>query len=261
MMLPPIYPLLGTLLVGSPPLTDASSCRSQPVSYTPTLARTSKMRCQTCLFACVFLSLVVAPANSLYFLVTQGVKRCFLEEVPAHTVVVGVYQNPEIDTDGTLDKYGKPMGITITVLQDSSKVILQENAGVDGRFAFTSEEEGVFEICMEVNQTTGWFGEPKKFKFHLDIQVGESSIDYTALAKKEHLSDVEIRVRKLSDRITAITNEMHYQRKREEEFRNTSESTNTRVMWWSIFQTSIMLLSTLWQIKHLKTFFEEKKLV
>ena len=188
-------------------------------------------------------------------------KRCFLEEVPAHTVVVGVYQNPEIDTDGTLDKYGKPMGITITVLQDSAKVILQENAAVDGRFAFTSEEEGVFEICMEVNQTTGWFGEPKKFKFHLDIQVGESSIDYTALAKKEHLSDVEIRVRKLSDRITAITNEMHYQRKREEEFRNTSESTNTRVMWWSIFQTSVMLLSTLWQIKHLKTFFEEKKLV
>ena len=219
------------------------------------------MRCQTCLFACVFLSLVVAPANSLYFLVTQGVKRCFLEEVPAHTVVVGVYQNPEIDTDGTLDKYGQPMGITITVLQDSAKVILQENAAVDGRFAFTSEEEGVFEICMEVNQTTGWFGEPKKFKFHLDIQVGESSIDYTALAKKEHLSDVEIRVRKLSDRITAITNEMHYQRKREEEFRNTSESTNTRVMWWSIFQTSVMLLSTLWQIKHLKTFFEEKKLV
>ena len=219
------------------------------------------MRYQTCLFACVFLSLLVAPANSLYFLVTQGVKRCFLEEVPAHTVVVGVYQNPEIDTDGTLDKCGKPMGITITVLQDSAKVILQENAAVDGRFAFTSEEEGVFEICMEVNQTTGWFGEPKKFKFHLDIQVGESSIDYTALAKKEHLSDVEIHVRKLSDRITAITNEMHYQRKREEEFRNTSESTNTRVMWWSIFQTSVMLLSTLWQIKHLKTFFEEKKLV
>ena len=61
-------------------------------------------------------------------------------------------------------------------------------------------------------------GNQKKFKFHLDIQVGESSIDYTALAKKEHLSDVEIRVRKLSDRITAITNEMHYQRKREEEF-------------------------------------------
>jgi len=212
------------------------------------------------LFLSVF-TIHVVPTTSLYFLVTQGVKRCFLEEVPAHTVVVGVYQNPELDTDGTLDKYGKPIGISITVLKESSKVILQENADVDGRFAFTSEEEGVFEICMEVNRTTGWFGEPKKFKFHLDIQVGESSIDYTALAKKEHLSDVEVRVRKLADRITSITNEMHYQRKREEEFRNTSESTNSRVMWWSIFQTSIMLFSTLWQIRHLKTFFEEKKLV
>ena len=215
-----------------PALTDTSSCRSQPVSYTQPLPELEDAVSNVPICMCFQLS--SRPGKLSVFLVTQG-ETLFLEEVPAHTVVVGVYQNPEIDTDGTLDKYGKPMGITITVLQDSSKVILQENAGVDGRFAFTSEEEGVFEICMEVNQTTGWFGEPKKFKFHLDIQVGESSIDYTALAKKEHLSDVEIRVRKLSDRITAITNE-HYQRKREEEFRNTSESTNTRVMWWSIFQ-------------------------
>ena len=43
------------------------------------------------LFLSVF-TVHFTPATSLYFLVTQGVKRCFLEEVPAHTVVVGVYQ-------------------------------------------------------------------------------------------------------------------------------------------------------------------------
>jgi hypothetical protein len=200
-------------------------------------------------------------SEALYFLVTQGVKRCFLEEVPAHTVVVGVYENPDIDSDGTFDSSGKALGILITVTKEGNKKVLSENAGVDGRFAFTSEEEGVFEVCMEVNRTKGWFGEPKKFKFHLDLQVGESTIDYTALAKKEHLSDVEVRVRKLSDRIASVMNELHYQRQREEDFRNTSESTNTRVMWWSILQTTVMLVSAGWQVRHLKDFFESKKLV
>ena len=174
---------------------------------------------------------------------------------------MGIYQNPDVDTDGSVDASGQAVGLLVTVEKENGKVVLHENAGVDGRFAFTSEEEGVFEVCVQVNRTKGWFGEPKKFKFHLDLQVGESSIDYTALAKKEHLSDVEVRVRKLSDRITSLMNELHYQRQREEEFRNTSESTNTRVMWWSILETSVTLISAGWQIKHLKTFFEAKKLV
>ena len=150
---------------------------------------------------------------------------------------------------------------TVPVLVLGDKVIDESNDIIN----WVLNDHKIFEVNLSDEQSNlakdliELFDE--KFKFHLDIQVGESSIDYTALAKKEHLSDVEIRVRKLADRITSITNEMHYQRSREEEFRNTSESTNGRVMWWSIFQTTVMLLSTLWQIKHLKTFFEEKKLV
>ena len=177
-----------------------------------TMARTTFF-VSAVLFAIAILS-CLSPSQGLYFLVTQGVKRCFLEEVPAHTVVVGIYQNPDVDTDGSVDASGQAVGLLVTVEKENGKVVLHENAGVDGRFAFTSEEEGVFEVCVQVNRTKGWFGEPKKFKFHLDLQVGESSIDYTALAKKEHLSDVEVRVRKLSDRITSLMNELHYQRQR-----------------------------------------------
>jgi hypothetical protein len=39
-------------------------------------------------------------------------------------------------------------------------------------------------------------------------------------------------VRKLIDKINFIRHEVTYQRGREEEFRNTSESTNGRVMWY-----------------------------
>lgn len=48
---------------------------------------------------------------------------------------------------------------------------------------------------------------------------------------------------------------------REERFRQTSESTNQRVLWWSIVQTLILVAIGFWQMRHLKSFFEAKKLV
>lgn len=48
---------------------------------------------------------------------------------------------------------------------------------------------------------------------------------------------------------------------REERFRQTSESTHRRVFWWSLTQTLVVLLMGGWQMKHLKSFFEAKKLV
>uniref|UniRef100_A0A452VHM2 Transmembrane emp24 domain-containing protein 9-like n=1 Tax=Ursus maritimus TaxID=29073 RepID=A0A452VHM2_URSMA len=48
---------------------------------------------------------------------------------------------------------------------------------------------------------------------------------------------------------------------REERFRQTSESTNQRVLWWSILQTLILVATGVWQMQHLKSFFKAKKLV
>lgn len=48
---------------------------------------------------------------------------------------------------------------------------------------------------------------------------------------------------------------------REERFRQTSESTHRRVFWWSLTQTVVVLIMGAWQMKHLKSFFEAKKLV
>jgi len=48
---------------------------------------------------------------------------------------------------------------------------------------------------------------------------------------------------------------------REERFRETSESTNQRVLWWAIAQTAILIVTGMWQMRHLRSFFEAKKLV
>lgn len=48
---------------------------------------------------------------------------------------------------------------------------------------------------------------------------------------------------------------------REAEFRDQSESTNSRVVWWTIAQIVVLGVTCLWQMRHLKGFFEAKKLV
>lgn len=70
----------------------------------------------------------------------------------------------------------------------------------------------------------------------LSLNVGEMAVDYTEVARKEHLSELEVEIRKLNDKLRDIMKEVHYQRGREEEFRETSESTSSRVQWWSIAQ-------------------------
>ena len=92
-------------------------------------------------------------------------------------------------------------------------------------------------------------------------QVGEHAIDYANVAQKEKLSELQLRVRQLLDQVEQITKEQNYQRYREERFRQTSESTNQRVLWWALAQTAILLVMGAWQMRHLKSFFEAKKLV
>ena len=95
----------------------------------------------------------------------------------------------------------------------------------------------------------------------MSCQVGEHAIDYANVAQKEKLSELQLRVRQLLDQVEQITKEQNYQRYREERFRQTSESTNQRVLWWALAQTAILLVMGAWQMRHLKSFFEAKKLV
>lgn len=49
-------------------------------------------------------------------------------------------------------------------------------------------------------------------RVHIDIQVGEHAIDYNQVAKKEKLSELQLRIRQLLDQVDQITKEQGYQR-------------------------------------------------
>ena len=86
-------------------------------------------------------------------------------------------------------------------------------------------------------------------------------IDYTEVAKREHLTELEVEVRRLNDKVKDILKEQGYQREREIAFRNTSESTNSRVVWWSVIQMVVMAVSTFFTAFKLQDFLKVKKVV
>ena len=151
------------------------------------------------------------------------------------------------------------VGMHVEVRDPDDKMILSKVYAAEGKFTFNSHTPGEHVICLYSN-TSSWFA-GSQLRVHLDIQVGESAVDYQAVSQKEKLSELQLRVRQLIDQVEQITKEQSYQRFREERFRATSESTNSRVLWWSLAQTLLLIGMGFWQMKHLKGFFEAKKLV
>ncbi len=97
-------------------------------------------------------------------------------------------------------------------------------------------------------------------RFSLQLDIGEHATDYSELAKQEHLSAIEVEVRKLNDKIRSIRAEAQYQKDREAAFRDTSESINSRVLWWAVFQSALVVAAAVYQLLNLKNFFKSKKL-
>ncbi|KYR03165.1 emp24/gp25L/p24 family protein [Tieghemostelium lacteum] len=195
--------------------------------------------------------------RGIYFELNGGQTKCFLEENPKDTLLLGKYQLEDLNPPT-----GQPnqLALSVRVTDPEKKELLSKTMGTIGRFSFTTQIGGEHKICFSTN-TSRWFGPSVKTRLHLDLETGAGANDYEDIAKVEQLNSMEISIRRLNDRVNQIRKEQSYQRGREQTFRNTSESTNSRVMWWSLLQVVVLVATGVWQMRHLKSFFKAKKLV
>jgi hypothetical protein len=66
------------------------------------------------------------------------------------------------------------------------------------------------------------------------------------------MAPIEKEIRRLAQGLQAVKDEQEYIVVRERVHRNTAESTNERVMWWSIFQSILLFVVCAWQVYYLK---------
>lgn len=72
----------------------------------------------------------------------------------------------------------------------------------------------------------------------------QASIDIVAPVERE--------IRALANDLKSVKDEQEYILVRERKHRNTAESTNSRVKWWSIVQSIVLFLVVAWQVYYLK---------
>jgi p24 family protein beta-1 len=67
---------------------------------------------------------------------------------------------------------------------------------------------------------------------------------------------VRLLVKSMSELLSQVKDEQAYIVVRERTHRNTAESTNARVKWWSVFQLGVLVGMCVFQVWWLKRFFE-----
>ena len=72
------------------------------------------------------------------------------------------------------------------------------------------------------------------------------------IALPDVVAPIEREIRALSNGLSAVKDEQEYIVLRERTHRNTAESTNDRVKWWSVLQAIVLFLVCAWQVYYLK---------
>uniref|UniRef100_UPI00398F3B55 transmembrane emp24 domain-containing protein 10 n=1 Tax=Pristiophorus japonicus TaxID=55135 RepID=UPI00398F3B55 len=146
------------------------------------------------------------------------------------------------------------------VTDSSGHILYSKEEASKGKFAFTTDDYDMFEICFQSRLPTGHFRVPDQLII-LNTKHGVEAKNYEDIAKAEKLKPLEVELRRLEDLSESIVNDFAYMKQREEEMRDTNESTSARVLYFSIFSMCCLVGLATWQVFYLRRFFKAKKLI
>ncbi|KKY22948.1 putative transmembrane emp24 domain-containing protein 9 [Diplodia seriata] len=219
------------------------------------------------LFTFLALAAWLVPVNALYFYMEGNGQKCFFEELPKDTLVVGHYNAEQWDEGLRAYTPNNNVQIYISVeevFDNDHRVVSQRGASIKGKFTFSAADAGEHRICFSpIGAAThsGWLSSGQQagsIRFDLDLAIGETS--KIESDDKDKMQDLQQKVRDLNARLQDIRREQVFQREREAEFRDQSESTNAKVVRWTLMQVAVLGVTCAWQLSHLRAFFIKQKL-
>ncbi|CAX45375.1 ensosomal (Golgi, ER,...) cargo receptor, putative [Candida dubliniensis CD36] len=206
------------------------------------------------------LAMLLQLSNALHFYVKTGETKCFYEELPENTLVVGKIDAYE-KQDHSNEYFKNPnlkVQITVEETFDNNHKVANQKSAPDGDFAFTSLDSGEHRFCL-----TPVYSDKTNNKVHrifFDVAQGSAN-EYVDSKSTRMVDDLAVKVNQLYDKLDKIHWEQEHMREREAIFRDQSESTNSRVVKWSIVQLVVLVGTCVYQLRHLKSFFVKQKIV
>ena len=173
---------------------------------------------------------VVACAVGITVKVEPRSEECLIEEISDHGVpITMIFQ---VTAGGHLD-------IDCMISDQRGNVIQSYKGQQDGRHHWTSVGSGEYKICFS-NEMARYT--PKWVSFY--ISVGNSP----NTARLEHLDPIEQTIIQLSQGLTELQDEQKLLRAVERLHRDTIDTTNTRILYWSIFEAIVLVTMGLFQV-------------
>lgn len=173
-------------------------------------------------------------------------KECFYENLKANDELSVTFQVGDRDVGSTEQLHcdfwiSTPSGRVIKTLNDASHAAIQIKA----------EESGKYQYCFSNEDST------LKTK---DVSFNVHGVVYVDVNDNSE-NNLESSIRKLLEMVYDLKNEQNYIIVRERTHRNTAESTNSRVKYWSVIQLLVVVLNSVFQVLYLKRFFEVRSAI
>lgn len=127
-----------------------------------------------------------------------------------------------------------------------------------GDISFTSSDKGEHMFCLVPFYKDGSKGQ--KLRVFFDLAMGDSD-DYLDSKSTRKVDELTLKVQNLNKKLEDIHSQQEQMREREAIFRDQSESTNSRVVKWTLIQLVVLIGTCVYQLNHLKKFFVKQKIV
>ncbi|MCL4121592.1 UNVERIFIED_CONTAM: hypothetical protein GTU68_050022 [Idotea baltica] len=196
----------------------------------------------------VLLNLITQSMQVMFHLEPNG-QKCLREEIHKDVLVSGEYEIQQ--TPG--------QNVEIQVTDSTHQILYSKTEASTGKFLFNTEHNDAYEICFMSKVTPTVRG--MKQEISIKTKHGVEAKSYEGLGEAAKLKPLEVELKRLEDLSESIVHDFSYMREREQEMRDTNESTNSRVLYFSLFSLCCLIGLATWQVLYLRRFFKAKKLI
>ncbi|CAJ0930004.1 unnamed protein product, partial [Mesorhabditis belari] len=191
-------------------------------------------------------ALLLASANAYFIFVDANEEQCFFERATSGAKLSLTF---EVADGGFLD-------IDVKIVGPDNRQIYKGDRESSGKYNFAAHMDGAYTFCFGNLMSTMT---PKTLLF--SIETSEPRIQVTEKPENPENHKLEEMVQQLSGTLTSVKHEQEYMEIRERVHRKINENTNSRVVYWAVFETAVLVSMTLGQIWYLKRFFEVRSFV
>lgn len=158
--------------------------------------------------------------------------------------------------------YGEEQRLGVKVLDQAGNIYHEKAEILDhAQIAFNSQLNNAVDVCFTNTLRSSSKAQGLSKEVELEVESGTAARDWNAIQAAEKLAPTEVDLLRIKGLIEEVSLELRYLRNREARMRDTNESTNSRVKYFSLLIIISLVVLGAWQVKYLRHYFKVKHII